>query len=129
MTTLAQTEDDRPLWPALVRGWRRRCPNCGAGPVLRGYLTVRESCPVCHEALHHQRADDGPAYITILIVGHIMGPALLWAFVQWRPDPLILVSIFSVLAVAMTLWLLPRVKGAFVALQWSRRMHGFGASD
>lgn len=88
MTALAQTEDDRPLWPAIVRGWRRRCPNCGAGPVLRGYLTVRESCPVCHEALHHQRADDGPAYITILIVGHIMGPALLWAFVKWRPDPL-----------------------------------------
>jgi hypothetical protein len=25
-----------------------------------------------------------------------------------------------------TLWLLPRVKGALVGLQWALRMHGFG---
>lgn len=119
-------EEDRPIGPALWRGWRRRCPNCGAGPLLRGYLKVRDTCPVCSEALHHQRADDGPAYITILVVGHVVGPVLLWAFVRWRPDPLVLVAVFSVMTVAMSLWLLPRIKGAFVALQWSRRMHGFG---
>ena len=97
--------------------------------MLRGYLQVRESCPVCGEALHHQRADDGPAYITILIVGHVVAPLMLWAFTRWEPDPLIMVAVFSVMTVAMTLWLLPRVKGAFVALQWSRRMHGFGRDD
>ncbi|MEH7829012.1 DUF983 domain-containing protein [Gemmobacter denitrificans] len=118
--------EDRPVGQALWRGWRGRCPNCGGGPILRSYLKVRDHCPSCNEALHHQRADDGPAYITILIVGHLAGPALLWAFVKWRPDPLIMVAVFSVLSVALTLWLLPRVKGAFVALQWSRRMHGFG---
>ena len=58
--------------------------------MLRGYLKVRESCPVCGEALHHQRADDGPAYITILIVGHVVAPLMLWAFTRWEPDPLIL---------------------------------------
>lgn len=127
MSREAQPEEDRPLRPALLRGWRRRCPNCGSGPLLRGYLTVRDSCPVCGEDLHHQRADDGPAYVTILVVGHVLGSALLWAFIRWRPDPLVLAAIFSVIAVAMSLWLLPRVKGAFVALQWSRRMHGFGS--
>ncbi|MDR0809682.1 MAG: DUF983 domain-containing protein [Gemmobacter sp.] len=127
MSRDAQPEEDRPLRPALLRGWRRRCPNCGSGPLLRGYLKVRESCPVCGEDLHHQRADDGPAYVTILLVGHVVGPALLWAFIRWRPDPLVLATIFSVIAITMSLWLLPRVKGAFVALQWSRRMHGFGA--
>lgn len=121
--------DDRPVGPALKRGWRRCCPNCGAGPMMRGYLTVRDSCPVCGEALHHQRADDGPAYLTILIVGHVMGPALLYAFVTWRPDPLTLFSIFAVVTVAASLFLLPRLKGALVALQWARRMHGFGAGD
>lgn len=120
-------EDDRPLKPALLRGWRRRCPCCGAGPMLRGYLTVRESCPVCGEALHHQRADDGPAYLTILIVGHLMAPIMLYVFTAWRPDPLVGASIFSVGAVALCLWLLPRLKGAMVALQWAKRMHGFGA--
>lgn len=94
--------------------------------MLRGYLKVRESCPVCSEALHHQRADDGPAYLTILIVGHIMAPLILVAFTKFRPDPLILASVFSVGTVALSLYLLPRLKGALVALQWAKRMHGFG---
>ncbi len=119
--------EDRPLGPAMLRGWRRRCPSCGSGPMLRGYLKVRESCPVCGEALHHQRADDGPAYLTILIVGHLMAPVMLYVFNAWRPDPLVASTVFSVGAVALCLWLLPRLKGAMVALQWAKRMHGFGA--
>ncbi len=118
--------EDRPLGPAMRRGWRRRCPSCGSGPMLRGYPKVRESCPVCGEALHHQRADDGPAYLTILIVGHLMAPVILWAFTTWRPDPLTLATIFSVGTVALSLYLLPRLKGALVAVQWAKRMHGFG---
>jgi uncharacterized protein (DUF983 family) len=118
--------DERPLGPAMLRGWRRRCPGCGAGPMLRGYLKVRDSCPVCGEALHHQRADDGPAYLTILIVGHLMAPLILFAFTRWRPDPLVLASVFSVGTVALSLYLLPRLKGALVAVQWAKRMHGFG---
>jgi uncharacterized protein (DUF983 family) len=125
--SVVSDEDDRPMRPAMLRGWRRRCPNCGAGPLLRGYLTVREACPVCGEELHHHRADDGPAYLTILIVGHLMAPAILWAFIEFRPDPLILASIFSVGTVALSLYLLPRLKGVLVAIQWARRMHGFGA--
>ena len=120
--------EDRPVAPALRRGWQLRCPNCGAGPMLRGYLKVRDNCPVCGEALHHHRADDGPAYLTILIVGHLMAPLLLFTFTHWRPEPLVLASVFSVGTVALSLFLLPRLKGALVALQWAKRMHGFGAA-
>ncbi len=122
-------DDDRPLRVALRRGWRRRCPACGAGPMMTGYLAVADHCTVCGTALHHQRADDGPAYLTILIVGHLMAPLLLWAFVTWRPDPLVLLTVFSVGTVGLSLYLLPRLKGVLVALQWSRRMHGFGADQ
>ncbi len=125
-TDHAPEGNDRPLLPAMLRGWRRRCPSCGAGPLLRGYLTVRDSCPVCGEALHHQRADDGPAYLTILIVGHVMAPLLLVAFTVFRPDPLVLASFFATGTVALSLYLLPRLKGVMVAVQWARRMHGFG---
>lgn len=117
---------ERPLWPAMLRGWRCRCPACGAGPLLKGYLKVRDACPVCNEDLSHQRADDGPAYVTILIVGHIIGPLMLALYVSWTPDPLITAAVLSVASVALCLFLLPRIKGAFVGLQWSRRMHGFG---
>ncbi len=54
---------DRPLWPAVAEGWRRRCPGCGEGAMLEGYPTVRDACPSCGEELRHQRADDGPAWL------------------------------------------------------------------
>lgn len=125
---LSAEAEDRPLKAALLRGWRRKCPNCGAGPMLRGYLTVRDGCPVCGEALHHHRADDGPAYLTILIVGHLMAPLLLFVYSTWQPEPMLLATSFSLGTVALSLYLLPRLKGAFVALQWAKRMHGFGPS-
>lgn len=121
--------NERPVKPALLRGWKRTCPNCGTGPVLRGYLKVRDKCAVCSEDLHHHRTDDGPAYVTILICGHIIGPLMLIAFEMFRPDPLIMALAFALLTVAMALFLLPRIKGAFVALQWAKRMHGFGHAD
>ena len=119
------TQAERPVGTSMLRGWRRRCPSCGSGPLLRGYLKVRDECAVCGEDLHHARADDGPAYMTILIVGHIMAPLLLMAFTMFRPDPLVLATIFSVGAVALSLYLLPRLKGLIVAIQWAKRMHGF----
>ncbi len=122
----APEPEERQVGEALRRGWRCRCPACGSGPMLRGYLTVRESCPVCGEELHHHRADDGPAYLTILIVGHVLAPLILWVFVKFRPDPMMLATIFTIGTVAMSLFLLPRLKGMVVAMQWSRRMHGFG---
>ncbi|WP_108482964.1 DUF983 domain-containing protein [Oceaniglobus ichthyenteri] len=121
----AQNPDERMLRPALWRGWRRRCPQCGAGPMLKGYLKMRDHCPVCSEPFHHHRADDGPAYLAILVVGHIMAPMLHIAFTVWRPDPMILATSFSIGCIALSLYLLPRLKGALVAFQWARRMHGF----
>lgn len=121
-----QTQSERPLKQALKRGWRRRCPNCGSGPMLMSYLKVHPHCSVCSEELFHQRADDGPAYLTILVVGHLMAPTLLMVFTHYQPDPLLLAAAFTVGCVGLSLYLLPRFKGAFVALQWAKRMHGFG---
>ena len=125
MSETAAALPERPLKPALMRGFRRKCPNCGNGPMLKGYLKVRDHCPVCKQEFSHHRADDGPAYLTILIVGHLMAPLLHVVFVHWRPEPLILFTIFAVGCVALSLYLLPRLKGGVVAFQWARRMHGF----
>lgn len=123
----AEPEADRPVGRAMLNGWRRCCPACGSGPLLRGYLKVRETCPVCGEELFHQRADDGPAYLTILIVGHLMAPALLIVYNLWQPEPWTLATMFSVATVALSLYLLPRLKGVMIGIQWAKRMHGFGA--
>ncbi|MGR3495649.1 DUF983 domain-containing protein [Citreimonas sp.] len=123
--TAEGVDEERPTWPALLKGWHRRCPRCGSGPMLSGYLKVRDHCPVCREPLHHHRADDGPAYLTILIVGHLMAPLLHVGFTAFRPDPLVLFTFFAVGCVGLSLYLLPRLKGALVAFQWARHMHGF----
>ncbi|MFY9238018.1 MAG: DUF983 domain-containing protein [Roseovarius sp.] len=120
---------ERALWPALRRGFRCKCPNCGSGPLLKSYLTIRDACTVCRQDFSGHRADDGPAYLTILIVGHLMAPLLHIAFVQFRPEPLVLFAVFALGCVTLSLYLLPRLKGAIVAFQWARQMHGFGDDD
>jgi len=122
----AETPEERSVKTSLLRGWRRRCPNCGSGPVFQGYLKVRDTCPNCEQELHHHRADDGPAYLTILIVGHLMVPLIMFVFETFRPEPLMLATIFTVVCVAMSLYLLPRLKGIVISYQWAKRMHGFG---
>lgn len=119
----------RSIRQAMLRGFRGRCPNCGSGPMLRGFLKVRDTCPVCGEALHHHRADDGPPYLTMLLVGHIVGPAMLWLFIAYEPDPYTFMAIFMVASVVLSLWFLPRLKGMIVGVQWATRMHGFGQGD
>lgn len=120
---------ERALKPAIKRGWKRRCPNCGAGPMMKSYLKVAHSCSVCGEELYHQRADDGPAYLTILVVGHMMVPVLHIGFVKLRPDPLIFGALLSIGTVALALYLLPRFKGLMVGFQWAKRMHGFAPKE
>jgi len=115
----------RPLTPALMRGWRRRCPNCGGGPMMRGYLTVRDTCAACGEALHHHRADDLPAWATILIVGHLLAFALLSVEMNLRPPLWVHWALWPAATVGLSLYLLPRIKGMVVAMQWAWRMHGF----
>ena len=120
--------EERLLRPALSRGWRRRCPACGEGRLFDGYLAVFDHCPRCGEALHHQRADDGPAWATILVAGKVLAFLMLPAYELWRPEPWQMALGFSAIFVAVSLYLLPRFKGMFIGFQWSRRMHGFGGA-
>lgn len=122
-------QDERSTRDAIWRGLARRCPACGKGRIFDGYLHVVDECPACGEDLSHHRADDGPAYLTILVVGHIMAPLILIVFEVWRPAPLLLAGSFTAGCVALSLFLLPRLKGLIVGIQWAKRMHGFGGEE
>ncbi|WP_299592702.1 DUF983 domain-containing protein [uncultured Tateyamaria sp.] len=118
--------DDRNLRTAVLNGLRLKCPKCGEGALLHSYLKVNASCPVCHEDLSHARADDGPAYLTILIVCHIVGVALHVVYGYFDPSPLMVAFSISAVAVIASILLLPRMKGLIVGVQWAKRMQGFG---
>ena len=122
-------ESPRGKLQAVWRGFLGRCPACGQGALFRAYLKVNDHCPACHEELHHHRADDAPPYVTMFVVGHLIVAWVLAAEVFMTDMPLwVEVPIWCGLTVVLSLLLLPRVKGAFVGLQWSLRMHGFGGA-
>lgn len=124
-TALSEALADRPVWPAMKRGWRQQCPCCGRGTLFSSYLKLRSTCPICDEDLSYARADDGPAYLSILITAKVMGTLMLWTYTAFLMDPWLLAAIFCVGSTAMALYLLPRLKGMIVGIQWAKRMHGF----
>jgi uncharacterized protein (DUF983 family) len=114
----------RSIWRTLRRGLGRQCPACGQGNVFRGYLKVQPNCASCGLDLARFRADDAPPYFTILIVLHIIGPAMLWTE-QWaQPPEWVQFAIWLPAALALTLYLLPRVKSTVIGVQWATKSAG-----
>jgi len=109
----------------MLRGFLMRCPACGEGAMFARFLKVADNCPHCREELHHHRADDAPPYFTVFIVGHIVIPLVLVIEKIWHPDMVWFIGATVVVTLALTAFLMPRVKGAVVAMQWAMRMHGF----
>jgi uncharacterized protein (DUF983 family) len=114
---------------AMTRGFLCRCPSCGQGRLFRTYLKTVDTCAHCGEDLHHQRADDAPPYFTMMIVAHLVIPAMVIIERIWQPAIWLQLSFWLPATLILTLALLPTVKGAIVGLQWALRMHGFGFID
>lgn len=114
----------RSWFNAVLRGLMTRCPNCGVGSYRDGYLKVIDRCRHCGEKLGHIRADDGPAYFTVLIVGHIVVPGSLVVEQEWSP-PIVPFVLVALVVTAALIWaLLPPIKGAMVGLMWALKLHG-----
>src|SRR5437660_6467192 len=77
--------EKRDLWGAMKRGFRCRCPRCGEGKLFRAFLKVDNNCSVCGLDYTPHRADDLPAYLVIVIVGHIVVPVVLWVETNYSP--------------------------------------------
>lgn len=127
-TSLPTTDAEapRPAKEAIRRGMRCRCPACGEGKLFTKYLQVAKTCPSCGEELFHHRADDGPAYLTILIICHIAGFMLHLLFSYTGMSPMGMTLVILAVVIPSTLVILPIAKGFMVAIQWANRMHGFG---
>lgn len=109
----------------LLRGFLRRCPNCGKGKLFGRYLKVVDHCAACGEAYHHHRADDFPAYLTIFIVGHIVVTLAVWAGIRYDMSEAAQLALWIPITLVLTLLLLEPIKGVVVAAQWQGGMHGF----
>lgn len=128
MAKSASDTSQRLVWPALLRGWRQRCPACGHGKLYGKFLKVADACTDCGQELHHHRADDAPPYFTMLIVGHVVVGLVLSVEMRFHPDLWVHALLWGPAILLLSLWLLPRIKGALIGMQWAMRMHGFGSA-
>ena len=117
--------EKRDMWTSLKRGFRGRCPRCGEGKIFRAFLKVADHCSACGLDFTPHRADDLPAYLVIVIVGHIVVPLALTIETNYSPPVALQLAIYLPLTLIASLLLLQPVKGAVVAVQWELRMHGF----
>jgi len=104
-------------WPAIKKGLQGKCPSCGQTKLFRQV----EHCSSCGENWGKVRADDGPAWASMLVAGHILAP--FFYFITFRmelPDWLRTLALVIV-GVGICLAVLPRMKGLFIALIWATK--------
>lgn len=117
--------DSRPWRLAVMRGMRKKCPECGRGSLFSGYTSTIGNCSHCGLDLDGHCADDAPPYITILVVGHIAIPLALAVKQLYEPPLWMQFAIWLPVILIAAYLFLPIAKGAMVGLQWANRMHGF----
>lgn len=110
---------------AMLRGLRCTCPRCGEGGLFARWLKPVDRCAACGMDWTPQRADDFPAYIAIIVTGHLLAPIMIALALDFTLSPLMLAAILFPSAIAMMLGLLQPAKGLVIALQWWHGMHGF----
>jgi uncharacterized protein (DUF983 family) len=126
MGTKPMSSSSPRMLTAMGRGWKRRCPNCGEGHLFAGtrftrFIKLVERCSACGERLGHIRADDIPAYFSVVVVGHIMLSGLL-AVAEYQYPEWAQFAVAIPASVILLYWFMPRVKGAVAARLWALGM-------
>ncbi|WP_420430602.1 DUF983 domain-containing protein [Hyphobacterium sp.] len=111
------------LMTACRRGLSMRCPSCGQAPLYRAYLKPVDRCPNCGADFTAIRADDGPAWLTVLSLGPLMAPLAFWIALSGWPALVTYPALAALIIGAVLLWL-PRMKGVFIAALYVNRMSG-----
>ncbi len=107
---------------SMARGFMGRCPHCGEGAIFWRYLKVNPHCPACGHDLQQYPSDDGPAYFTILITGHMVVIPLLLFPIIWKAPLAIALPATLIPLCVFTLLFLPRVKGAVIGLHYALKI-------
>ena len=113
---------------AIWRGFCSKCPACGGGRLFVAFLKPVATCSACTEDWTHQRADDFPPYIVILVLGHVIVPGMASVEIAFHPAMWVHFALWFPLALILGVGLLQPVKGAVIAYQWWHGMGGFSES-
>ena len=103
---------------AAWRGFKGVCPKCGEAKLFRAYLKQVDHCPSCGAAWGEVRADDAPAWATMLVVGHVLALAFHVFIFRLNLGVWAGIAALCTVVTVMSLLLLPRMKGFFIAWIW-----------
>ncbi len=120
---------ERPLGRSIMRGMLNRCPACGSGKLFRAFLKPVDHCAACGEAMYHQRADDLPPYIVILVLGHVVVGGFMLTDMAFVLPVWVHLAIWAPITIITALVSIQPIKGGVIGLQWALKMHGFGGHD
>lgn len=109
----------------MARGARFRCPRCGEGKLFRKFLKPVDRCEACAQDWTFQRADDFPAYIAVLLTGHLLAPVMILLGSKTNLSVTALEVILIPSAIVLMLAMIQPAKGAVIAVQWWFGLHGF----
>jgi uncharacterized protein (DUF983 family) len=106
------------LQKSILAGLACRCPRCGKGKLLQGFLTLRPRCDVCGLDFAFADSGDGPAVFIILIAGFIVVGAALVTEILYQPPIWVHAVLWAPLILIVTLGPLRPLKGLMIALQY-----------
>jgi uncharacterized protein (DUF983 family) len=101
------------------RGLTLRCPQCGEGHLFGRFLKVSAHCEACGADNTVYPSDDAPPYLTLILVGHLFAPLIFWLDDAWQPSVWLILSLSLPAIAAVTLAMLPYMKGAVVGFAWA----------
>ncbi|RJL07528.1 DUF983 domain-containing protein [Paracoccus aestuarii] len=112
---------------AIARGLRNRCPACGEGQLMQGFLGLNAECAHCGAPLGRYPAADGPAFFAMTAALLLLIPVIGFIWAIWRPEPVTLLIVTSVIMTVATLVMLRLIKGAFIGYLWAKDEQDRGA--
>ena len=110
---------------AAIRSTRGLCPCCGRGKLFATYLKQVEQCSCCGESFGQIRADDAAPWLTIILVGHLFLPLVFFVNIAVFVPEWSVAIVWAALFALLSVLILPRAKGLFIAILWVTRAPGY----
>jgi uncharacterized protein (DUF983 family) len=118
---MTEVTDTAPtLRQALRRGLAGKCPACGKAKLFGRFLKPVSCCPSCGRDWTVQRADDFPAYLVVLILGHLLIPVVVEVNLLFDVSTVVQMLLWPAIAIAGALTMIQPAKGFVIALIWAR---------
>jgi uncharacterized protein (DUF983 family) len=125
VSQFGHSDEERPLGRSIARGMRCRCPACGSGQLFKSWLKPVDECRACGEDISHQRSDDLPPYISIMILGHVAVGGFMMTDMVLNIPMWAHFAIWVPITILVALLTIQPIKGGVIGLQWAFKMHGF----